>query len=484
MNQSKSAPLNPLGRVWRRFVFWGVFIAVVFSAAPAAYPFSLEEERTLGKELYDKLHSHNLLLKDARINNYITQVGEKILSQTDHTLFDFTFSIVNSTAINAFATPGGYVYVNKGLINMLENESELAGVLAHEIAHITCRHIARQIEKSKKMNIATLAAVLAGVVLGGGGTGTEAALGLSLAASTTLQLKYSRENEEEADRLGMASLTGAGYDGRGMIDLLKIMKNFEFYSNSIPSYFLTHPGTDERIRYIDALLQTRYIKRGKTSLIGGLSRFQTLLLLSEKGNDSAQTVFEKKLKKDGSDVDALYGLAVIQGRLGRMDNSARLFSRALARSPEDVDVLRGIGINHFKSGKMPQAVEYLRKAYTINPKDEQTLTYLARAYEETGDFNTSLMLFRDLQKLRPDDITLFYNLGMIYGKSGNKGESHFNFGVFNKKKKKSDTALFHFKEALKYYPEGAARRLDIQKEMEGLEPERRSVAPPQRKFEF
>lgn len=481
MNRMKTTPINPPAR---RFALRLIFIAVFLFASQTAYPMTLEEERTIGKELYDKLQSHNLLVKDPGINRYITRVGEKVLAQTDYTLFDFTFSIVDSTAINAFATPGGYVYINKGLVNMIENESELAGVLAHEIAHITCRHIARRIEQSKKMSIATLAAILAGAVLGGGGAGTEAALGLSMAASATLQLKYSRQDEEEADRLGMASLTGAGYDGRGMIDLLKIMKNFEFYSNSIPSYFLTHPGTDERIRYIDALLQTRYKKRGKTNLIGGLSRIQTRLLLSEKDGDSALRIFENKLKKDASNVDALYGLAVIQGRRGRMDDSVRLFGRALALAPEDVDILRGIGINHFKSGKMAQAVEYLRKAYTIDSHDDRTLTYLARAYEEIGDLNTALVLFRDLQKLRPDDINLYYNLGMIYGKSGNKGESHFHFGMFNKKKDKSDTALFHFKEALKYYPEGTARRLDIQKEMEGLKPERKPPAPSQRKFEF
>ena len=119
---------------------------------------------------------------------------------------------------------------------------------------------------------------------------------MSLATSSALQLKYSRENEEEADRLGMNTLVGAGYDGRGMLTFMKIMKNFEYYSNSIPSYFLTHPGTDERIRYIDGLLQTRYKARGATGFYPGLPRIQTLLLLSEKETDSAQRNFENKLK--------------------------------------------------------------------------------------------------------------------------------------------------------------------------------------------
>ncbi len=465
---------------------WTLF-ALVLSMIVAVQPclsFSLEEERQLGKELYDKLEKNGLLLKDARVNDYLTRVGDRVLNQTNQTLFDFRFSIVNSSAINAFATPGGYVYVNKGLITMLENESELAGVLAHEIAHITSRHIARQIEKSKKLNIATLAAILAGALLGGGGTGTEAALGLSLATSTSLQLKYSRENEEEADRLGMLSLTGAGYEGRGMLNLLKIMKNYEFYSNSIPSYFLTHPGTDERIRYIDGLLQTRYRQKGATSAIGGLSRIQMLLVLSEKTDDSAQRYFEVRLQKNKDNVDALYGLALFQSRQGKTTEALRLFNRALTLSPDDLDILKGIGISYFSSGKMSQAVDYLRKAYAVDPRDEETLMFLARTYEETADFRTALRLYQELQQVKPNDATVYYNLGMNFGRTGNNGESHYYFGLFNKKTGKSDTALFHFKEALKYFQPGDMRYDETKKEMEGLRPERKVQQPRPKKFEF
>jgi beta-barrel assembly-enhancing protease len=477
----------PLSSIFR--LKWVLFILIpslLFSglvAVQPCFPFSLEDERKVGKELYDKLEKHGLLLKDTRVNDYITQVGNRVLSQTNQTLFDYHFSIVNSSAINAFATPGGYVYINKGLITMVENESELAGVMAHEIAHTTCRHIAQQIEKSTKVNMATLAALLAGVLLGGG-VGTEAALGLSLATASTLQLKYSRENEEEADRVGMLSLTDAGYDGRGMLQLLKLMKNFEFYSNSIPSYFLTHPGTDDRIRYIDGLLQTRYRQRGAGSIIGGLPRIQTQLLLSEKSGDSAQKYFEAKLQKNGKNVDALYGLAVVQSRQGKVAEAIPLFNRALALSPDDPDILRGMGSAYLSSGKMAQSVDYLRKAYTINPRDEETLMMLARTYEETGDFKTALRLYQDLQKLKPNDSSVYYNLGMNFGRTGNQGESHYYFGLFNKKTGKSDTAIFHFKEALKYCQSGDARYEEIKKEMEGLKPERKASPPRPKKFEF
>ena len=469
-----------------KLVFGILLFSMLFSGlvtAQSAFSFSLEDERKVGKELYDKLEKHGILLKDSRINDYITQVGNRVLAQTNQTLFDYCFSVVNSSAINAFATPGGYVYINKGLITMVENESELAGVMAHEIAHTTCRHVAQQIEKSTKMNMATLAAILAGVILGGG-VGTEAALGFSLATATSLQLKFSREHEEEADRLGMQSLTSAGYDGRGMLQLLKLMKSFEFYSNSIPSYFLTHPGTDDRIRYIDGLLQTRYRQKGATSIIGGLPRIQTLLFLSDKRDDSAQKYFDAKLQKNGKNVDALYGLAVIQSRQGKVAEAIALFNRALALSPDDPDILRGMGSAYFSSGRMPQAVDYLRKAYAVDPRDAETVMVLARTYEETGDFKTALRLYQELQKLKPDENSVYYNLGMNFGRTGNQGESHYYFGLFNKKTGKSDTAIFHFREALKYYQSGDLRYEEIKKEMEGLKPERKSTPPRPKKFEF
>ena len=144
------------------------FACFILAQSGACFGFTLEDERKLGKEIYEKLQANNLIYKDKRVDEYVNAVGNRVLAHTDQHLFDFTFSVVNSSAINAFATPGGYVYLNKGLIAVVDNESELAGVIAHEISHITSSHIATQIEKSKKLNMATLAGLLAGIVLGGG----------------------------------------------------------------------------------------------------------------------------------------------------------------------------------------------------------------------------------------------------------------------------------------------------------------------------
>jgi len=286
-----------------------LLLAAGISSSRAA-GITIEEEKKLGRETYEKLEKANALSKNQRVNDYIRKIGEQILAQQQRVPFDFQFHVINSSAINAFATPGGYIYVFRGLIILAENESELASVMAHEIAHATRRHINDMIERSQKLTYATLAGLIAGVLLGGGsGAGAAAVMG-TMAGAQTLSLKYSRENEEEADRFGMGYLTAAGYDPKSMVDFMRLMRRNEFYSNNIPSYFLTHPGTDERIRYLDSLVEARYNQKGKESIIGGFRRVQVEMLMVEKNMEPVMARFRDDLKKNPTDANALYGLAV------------------------------------------------------------------------------------------------------------------------------------------------------------------------------
>jgi predicted Zn-dependent protease len=430
--------------------------------------FTLDDESKLGREFYEKLEKNHLLLRNERVNAYVSLLGKKVLAHSDKVPFDFKFSIIRSSAINAFATPGGYVYLNQGLINLVENEGELAGVLAHEIAHINGRHIAEIIERSKTINIATLAAILAGAFLGGSGDATAAVTSFSMAAATALSLKFSREQEEAADRAGISYLVAAGYDGKAMLDFLKIMRRYEYYSNSIPSYFLTHPGTDERTRYIDALLQTTYKKGGAESIIGHLRRMQTLLLIEGKSADANLQHFQKVLNDKPGDVDALYGMAVTQDRMGMVRESIENFRKALKISPDDADILRDLGIIYFKLGQPQDAVLHLRRAIVLNQTDANTLLYLGRTYEALGDMPDALEIYRRLEERQLDDQEIFYNLAMAYGKADRQGDSHYYFGLYFKKRGRGDSALFHFKAALKHYPPDTVRARAIAKEIASM----------------
>jgi predicted Zn-dependent protease len=429
---------------------------------------TIEEEKKVGKELYEKLEKNGDLERNARVEIYITNLGNRLLANSKP-IFDFRFSVIKNSGINAFATPGGHVYVFRGLINLAETESELAGVLAHEIAHVNARHIASMAEKSGKISIATLAALLAGALFGGTGQASAALAAITMATATHMSLQYSREHEEEADRLGMAYLVQSDYEGKAMVDFLKIMRRYEFYSNSIPSYFFTHPGTDERIRYLDGMLQTTYRQQnGKKSILGSFKRIQAILALDNKNLDITFRKYEEDLKNNPDDVDILYGLALLQEKTGAIAPAIKTFQKALRLAPDDEDIVRDMGIIHVRAGQPDEAVKLLRKAYQVNGNNENTLSWLARAYEATGDYEKALDLYRKLETRKIDDVDIYYNIAMTYGRTNHPGDSHYYFGIFFKEKKRKDSALFHFKSALPYFPKDSDRALAIEKEIKSL----------------
>jgi beta-barrel assembly-enhancing protease len=452
-------------------------VLLVFFVAGLADPFmgkaeaslSLDDEKKIGKEFYERLEKANVISQNERANAFLARLGDLILAHSDRAPFDFKFSIIRSSAINAFATPGGYVYVNQGLITLVENEGELAGVLAHEIAHVNGRHISQLVDRSQKISLASLAAILAGAFLGGSGDVTAAVTGFAMATATTLSLKYSREQEEAADRMGMSYLVDAGYSGSGMLDFLKIMRRYEFYSNAIPSYFLTHPGTDERTRYIDALLHTTYTKSGAESILGNLERIQTLLLLDGKTSDAANLQhFQNILNDNPGNVDALYGMAVTQDKLGMVRESLDTYRKALGLAPDDADILRDLGIALFKQSQFQDAAVYLERASRLNESDPDTILYLGRTFEARGDMPKALELYRSLEAKRLEDPEILYTLAMAYGKVNQTGDSHYYFGLYFKKKGKPESALFHLKAAIRYFSPDTARAREITKQIESL----------------
>ena len=420
---------------------------------------------------------NQLIFKNKSLNDYITKIGNLILEQTQKAPFDFRFSIVDSDAINAFATPGGYIYINKGLILASENEAELAGVIAHEIGHANARHVASIIEKSQKLSIATLAAIIAGAFLGGGGQATAAIAAFSVAGASSLTLKYTRAHEEEADRLGLSYLVSAGYYPAGMIDFLKIMKQHEFLSKTMPSYLQTHPGTDNRIYYMDSLVLTQYPQKGKRNIIGNLSRMQTLIPLDQSDLNKKYNELTESLKKTPDNVDLLYNLAIIEDQLGQTGSALNHYQKALSLSPQDEDVLKNIGLVYLKTGKADLAQDYLVRASNLNPDKDEINLSLGKAYFASGKYQNALDCYLKLKDKVLDNEDINYFIAMTYGKLNHKGESHYYFGLYFKKERKKKSALFHFKEARNYFPQGSERNTAINQAIKDLESNKKPTPP-------
>lgn len=444
--------------VQNQYFSFAVFIIIfLFAANPCQAAFTTDDERKVGKEIYDKLEKNNFLLQDKRLNDYITKIGQLVLAQGKKAPFDYTFSIFNSSAINAFATPGGYIYINAGLISAVENEAQLAGVIAHEIAHANARHVASMIEKSRKLNIAALAAIIAGAFLGGGGEATAAIAAFSIAGASSLSLKYQREHEEEADRLGIEYLLAAGYYPEAMVEFLKIIKQHEFLSRSIPSYLRTHPGTDDRIFYLDSLIRSHFPGIGASNIVDNFIRMQASIRLDTPDLRRREKQLQEAVNKDSDNVDLLYALALTHEQLGQMNTSLDLLKKALVLSPHDTDVLEKIGLIYLKTGHAEPSRTYLLKAAKQAPDRHEITLALGRASYALGLYQDALDAYLRLQDKNLNIPDMNYFLAMAYGKLNNPGESHYHFGLHFQKELKKDSAVFHFQRALGFFPPESPR---------------------------
>ncbi|HVL36750.1 MAG TPA: M48 family metalloprotease [Burkholderiales bacterium] len=211
---------------------------------------SPQVERRLGESIVRDLRREPSFIDDPEISEYLGMIGTRLTQVTPGVRHEFEFFAIRDAAINAFALPGGFIGVHTGLLNAAETESELASVLAHEIAHVTQRHIARMLGQQQQMQLPVMAALAAAVLLGR--SRPDLASGAAAAAqagAVSLQLSYSREFERDADRVGLQALAAAGFDARAMASFFEKMQRSQRVADdgTVPGYLRTHPMSTERI---------------------------------------------------------------------------------------------------------------------------------------------------------------------------------------------------------------------------------------------
>jgi predicted Zn-dependent protease len=212
--------------------------------------YSLEKEIALGKQLAQEVERQAKVIDDPIIAEYVSRVGQNLVRNSDAKV-PFTIKVLDSEEVNAFALPGGFFFVNTGLILKAESEAELAGVMAHEIAHVAARHGTRQATRGEVANIASIALIFVG-----GWTGYAIRQGAGIAIPMGF-LTFSRGFEREADYLGLQYMYKAGYDPNAFVDFFEKIQSLEKRKpGSISKVFSTHPMTDTRIQAAQHQIQT------------------------------------------------------------------------------------------------------------------------------------------------------------------------------------------------------------------------------------
>ena len=232
--------------------------------------YSLEHEIALGKQLAQEVERSSKMIDDPVVTEYVNRVGQNLVRNSDAQV-PFTIKVIDSDEVNAFALPGGFFYVNSGLILRAQEESELAGVMAHEISHVICRHGTKQATKGEIMQLATIPLILLGPG-GWAGYGLYEALQLAIPVS---YLKFSRDAEREADFLGIQYMYKAGYDPNSYVTFFeRIQADEKRRPGTIPKVFSTHPPTPERIA--DAQKEIARILPEKDEYIVTTSEFDSV----------------------------------------------------------------------------------------------------------------------------------------------------------------------------------------------------------------
>lgn len=447
-----------------------LFILNLSFAGPLGAYLTTEEEIELGEQFLANIKSQHKLAEYPYLTQYINDLGTHIGRHIEVPYFSLNFYVVNEQIINAFAAPGGHVFIFSDLVIMLDDIDELACILAHELGHVSARHLAARIERSKRIGMATMAGVLAGILVGGKAAGPLVTG--SIAAGVQAELGYSREDERQADQIGFRLADASGFDPGGMVIVLKKIQREHWYGgDAIPPYLQTHPGAPERMANIEAMLQG-YGKKpdhDKTKqLRSRFPLFKTMVTALCMEEEDAIREFTKRLRSDPKSALALYGLGLVLERAGRITEALDHFRQSLNESPNSIEVMFSMGNAYLGNGQYEESLSILEKALALAPRDKEILYLYALSLQNLERYNVAAKIYERLTFLPPVKDRVYYNLGFVYGRQGNLALAHYNLGIYFTKLRKRTQALFHFQKAEELAAEKPALREKIRNALRDL----------------
>lgn len=437
-------------RIRRCIAFFMAICLVSPALAPSARAMTIGEEKELAEEFLETVRNRFTIVEDAMIDKYINDLGQSILSDLPPQPFDYKFYVIKQDAINAFAGPAGNIFVFSGLIEAMDTESELAGILAHEIAHVSSRHISELIEESKKSQMVSMAGLIAGILVGLGGAsevGSAISVG-SLAAGQSMILAYTRERELEADYLGRRYLVQSGYSLYGLRAALQKIRDREWYGEEqVPTYLKTHPATRQRLANLENALSEMPDREPENTFAFQRTR---ATLMAEYGNPAkAAERFREDLDRDQNNAAAQYGLALALAESGRPETALENMKAAVSMRPEDPYLAVDLGRLEFMAGKYEKAEKTLTRIEDLSEYGPKGLFFRGRARMAGGETEAAIADFKKVAESFPDYPRALLFLGQGLGEQGRLGQAHYYLGRYYRETGELENAMFHLKRALR-----------------------------------
>ena len=439
-----------------------VFTLISFIAT-AVFSITVKEEEDMSRQMMAMIYKHFDIIDDPVVVPYVNKIGQRILASLPKQPFQYHFHVINESVYNAFATPAGHIFVYTGLIDAMNEEEELAGIIGHEIAHVYCRHISQKIERSKKIRMATLAGMAAGILMGLGGA-SEAASAVTMgstAAGQSAELAYSREDEMQADQFGLEFLKQSGYNASGLLEILKKIRSKTWFgSDQIPTYLMTHPAVEDRIAFISSWIETTK-KNSKPFPMVNPEEFDRVHTRVEIRYGDEQIVLSKleaEVERNPQDPMAHYRYGLILARVGKRQEAVGQLRIALTKRAFDPYILKDLGWVYFLDGKYQQAFKTLESAQAMIPEDPECLFYLGRTQMELGNLADASDRLLKLTRQFPRFTPAYYFLGQSLGKQQQLGDAHYYLGVFYLRKRNFKNATIQLKQALKHTQDDEKRK--------------------------
>ena len=413
---------------------------------------SIEQEKALGKAWLRALRQQTREYNNAIVENYFRNLVYTLAPNSQVIDRNFSFVIVDSPSLNAFAVPGSIIGINAGLFFNTGSEQEFASVIAHELAHLSQRHYARQLEQQKISTPLTLAGILASVVLAAT-TGSDAglaALASTQALSVDQQLRFSRKNEQEADRLGIEILQQSNYDPRAMPSMFERMyRKTRIDGDAIPEYLSTHPLSETRIADSRNRASQFPVKNYQDSLDYHLCR-NIIMTDYAESPQKAKYYFESILAKGNSqNIDAAkFGLAYSQYEITPKESLA-LMDELLTKYPKKItfQIIQALSFHENKQGD--KAVQILEEALQRNPKNYPIADALAQVYLKNDMINKYEKILIKLSRLYDENAKIWYQLAEAHGLAGHIVDLHIARAEYYFLTNRIDTALEQLNLALK-----------------------------------
>ncbi|MFY8275456.1 M48 family metalloprotease [Pseudoalteromonas sp. SSDWG2] len=394
------------------------------TSALQALPF--EKERAIGEVMMMQVRGTSPVINDPVLDEYISTLGNQLVSHANDVRFPFSFFIINNQDINAFAFYGGHVGIHTGLIAQADNESQLASVLGHEIAHVTQRHLARRLQQQQDNSGMTIAGMIAGLLA----TLVSPDAGLAIISGTQTQsalsqLTHSRGAEQEADRIGMRTLYDAGFDPKESGEFLTKLSAQMRYKQKPPVFLLTHPLPQSRVSDVRLRAQQYETRQYKSSLQFHLAKSR---VIARYGSDSdiSEAIFRKNLKNSAfGDTSALrYGLALTLIDQKKFTQAKPLLDELLAQDPGNLFYLDTLTDFYVGSGEPQKALEHLQAFHQLRPNNQVITLNYAHAAIEAKEYELAEELLRGFMLDKPEHFLAKQLLTDTYKHQNDKAAYH------------------------------------------------------------